>query len=136
MSEMQQETATALANLATATTSDQTAFITLTATSADQARQITTLIAHLVTAQRKITTLTSQLAAKGGGNSDGNNISNPRTGNFTGLDPMGYCWSHGWRVRRGHSSSTCSKRKTGHDTTATRENMKGGSDYNKGWTGE
>ena len=43
ISEMQQETATALANLATATTSDWTEFITLTTTNADLAKQITTL---------------------------------------------------------------------------------------------
>ena len=54
MSEMQQEMATALANLATATTSDQTAFIILTTTNADLAKQITTLTAHLVTAQAKL----------------------------------------------------------------------------------
>ena len=136
MSEIQQETYTALANLATATTSYRTAFITLTATNANLSRQITTLTANLLTAQSKITTLTVQLAAKGGGNGDGNNNSNLRTGEFPGLDPMGYCWSHGWRVRKGNLSSTCLKRKTGHDATATQENTKGGSDYNKGWTGE
>ena len=38
MLEMQQETATALANLATSTTSDQIAFITLTTTNADLAK--------------------------------------------------------------------------------------------------
>ena len=133
---MQQETAIALANLATSTTSDRTAFITLTATNANLARHITTLTAHLVTAQGKITTLTAQLATKSGGSGNCNNHSNPSTGNFTGLDPKGYCWTHGWRVRKGHLSSTCSKWKTGHDATANRENTKGRSNYNKGWTGE
>ena len=95
MAEMQQETATALANLATSTTSDRTAFVTLGTTNAYLARQITTLTAHLVTTQGKITTLTAQLAAKGGGSRDCNNNSNTRTGNFPGLDPKGYCWSHG-----------------------------------------
>ena len=136
MSDMQQETATTLANLVTATTSDQTAFITLTTTNADLSRQIIMLTAHLNTTHGKISTLTTQLAAKGGGSSDVNNNSNPRTGTFPGLEPMGYCWSHGWRVRKGHSSSTCSRRKTGHNATATQENTKGGSDYNKGWTGQ
>ena len=136
MSEMQQETATALANLATATTLDRTTFITLTTTNTNLARQITTLAAHLVNAQDKITTLTVQLAAKGGGIGDCNNNSNTRTVNFPKLEPKGYCWSHKWRVRKGHSSSTCSKRKTGHDATANWENTKSGSGYNKGWTGE
>ena len=136
MSEMQQETATALANLETATTSDRTAFITLMDTNANLARQITTLTAQLVTAQSKITTLTTQLAAKGGGGGDGNKNSNSRTGTFPSLEPMGYFLSHGWRVRKGHSSSTCLRQKTGHDATETRENTKGVSDYNKGWTGK
>ena len=64
MSEMQQETATALANLATATTSDWTVFITLTTTNTDLAKQITSLTAHLVTAHAKVATLTGQLATK------------------------------------------------------------------------
>ena len=136
MLEMQQETATSLANIAGATTSDRTTFITLTTTNTELARQITTLTAHLVTAQGKTTTLTEQIAAKGGGSGDCNNNSNTRTGNFPGLDPKGYCWSHGWKVRKGHLSSTCSNRNTSHNATANRDNTKGGSDYNKGWTGE
>ena len=136
MLEMQQETATALANIVTATTSYRMTFITLTATNADLARQITTITAHLVTAQGNITTLTTQLVAKGGGGGDGNKNSNSRTGTFPSLEPMGYFLSHGWRVRKGHSSSNFSRQKTGHDATETRENTKGVSDYNKGWTGE
>ena len=87
--EMQQETATALANIVTATTSYRMTFITLTATNADLARQITTITAHLVTAQGNITTLTTQLVAKGGGGGDGNKNSNSRTGTFPSLEPMG-----------------------------------------------
>ena len=94
MSEMQQETATTLTNLATATTSDQMAFITLMTTNANLARQITTLTAHLVTAQAKIATLTAQLATKNGGSGNSNNISTPSTGNFHGLVPKGYGWTH------------------------------------------
>ena len=85
MSEMQQETATTLANLATATTSDWTAFITLTTTNADLAKQITTLTAHIVTAQAKIATLTEQLVTKTGGRGDSNNNTTPSTVNFHGL---------------------------------------------------
>ena len=128
--------ATVLANLATATTFDRTAFITLTTTNADHAKQITTLTAHLVTAQAKIATLTGQLATKTGGRGNSNNNSTPSTGNLHELDPKGHFWTHGWKVRKWHSSSTCSNQKTGHDTTASQENTKGGSTYNKGWTGE
>ena len=136
MSETQQETATALENLATITTSDWTAFITLMTNNANLARQITTLTTHLVTSQGKITNLTAQLAAKGGGSRDCNNNSNTLTGNFPGLDHKGYCWLHGRKFRKGPSSSTCSKQNTGHDATKNQENTEGGSDYNKGWKGE
>ena len=130
MSEMQQETATALANLATATTSDQTAFITLTTTNAELAKQITMLTTHLFTSQAKSTTLTEQLATKTRGKENSNNNSTPITGNFHGLNPKGYCWTHGWRSRKGHSSSTCSNQKTGHDATASRDNTKDDSTCN------
>ena len=50
--------ATALANIVTVTTSDRTVFVTLTTTNSDLDKQITTLTAHLVTAQAKIATLT------------------------------------------------------------------------------
>jgi hypothetical protein len=49
-------------------------------------------------------------------------------------DPQGYCSLHGWKVKRGHSSATCTNRKAGHDTTATRADTKGGSRANKAWT--
>ena len=136
MLEMQQNMATAIANIATSTTSDRTAFITLTTTNANLVKQITTLIAHLVTAQVKIATLTGQLATKTGGRANSSNNSTPITRNLHGLDPKGYCWTHGWRVRKRHSSSTCLNQKTGHATTARWENTKGGSTYNQGWTGE
>ena len=92
---MPQDTATALANLATATTSDWTAFITLTTTNANLAKQITTLTDHLVTAQAKIATLTGQLATKTCGRGNSNNNSTPSTVNLHGLDPKEYFWTHG-----------------------------------------
>ena len=136
MSEIQQETATALANLATATTSNRTLFITLTTNNSDLAKQITSLTAHLITAQAKIATLTGQIATKIDNRGSSNRNSTPSTGNLHGLDPKGYCRTHGWRVRKGNLSSTCSNQKPGHNTTAIRENTKGGSTYNQGWTGE
>ena len=136
MSEMKQETATALANLATDATSDRKAFINLTTTNTNLAKQITTLTTHLVTAQAQIASLTAQLATKTGGKGNVSNNSTPITGHFPGLDPKGCCWTHGWRVRKRHSSSTCSNQKTSHNAMASRENTKGGSTYNHGWTGE
>jgi hypothetical protein len=48
-------------------------------------------------------------------------------------DPNGYCWTHGFKVKCGHSSASCTHRKDGHDATATRADTKNGSNWNKGW---
>ncbi len=47
--------------------------------------------------------------------------------------PGGYCWTHGFRVREGHSSLTCANKAEGHKDAATRANTMGGSMVNKGW---
>jgi hypothetical protein len=49
-------------------------------------------------------------------------------------DPTGYCSSHGFKVKPGHTSATCAHRKEGHNTVATRLDTKGGSKANKQWT--
>ena len=45
----------------------------------------------------------------------------------------GYCWSHGHKVYRNHSSATCTRPEEGHCKEATYNNTMGGSDKNKGW---
>ena len=45
----------------------------------------------------------------------------------------GYCWTHGYRVHIGHSSSTCRSENQGHKKAATRRNTMGGSSANKDW---
>ncbi len=47
-------------------------------------------------------------------------------------DQMGYCWTHGFRVKVGHSSATCSFPKEGHCADATCTNTKGGSNLRQG----
>lgn len=47
------------------------------------------------------------------------------------LDPNGYCWTHGYMVRMGHTSATCSDKKLGHQDAATRTNTMGGSERGK-----
>ena len=47
------------------------------------------------------------------------------------LDPNGYCWTHGYRVKVGHNSTTCSNKAEGHQNVATRANTMGGSTNNK-----
>jgi hypothetical protein len=48
-------------------------------------------------------------------------------------DTGGYCWSHGYIVRPNHTSISCGIKgqKTGHQTTATRDNNMGGSTRGK-----
>jgi uncharacterized protein (DUF433 family) len=48
------------------------------------------------------------------------------------LDPHGYCWSHGFRVLKGHNSANCKGKLQGHQDNANRTDTQGGS--NKGKT--
>jgi hypothetical protein len=48
-------------------------------------------------------------------------------------DKEGYCWSHGFKVKVGHNSSTCMSHKAGHQASATRTNTLGGSTVNTGY---
>ena len=46
-------------------------------------------------------------------------------------DPAGYCWTHGYKVKKGHDSKTCKTRGDGHQESATRGNIMGGYEANK-----
>ena len=48
-------------------------------------------------------------------------------------DPDAYCWSCGYKLRVGHNSKTCKRKKEGHKEDATRKNIMGGSAHNKSW---
>jgi hypothetical protein len=84
----------------------------------------------------QIKILRDQSAAKsrgGGGRGGGSNDPNKRRG----PDPVGYCWSHGYRIGHDHTSHTghtCSNPKEGHQATTTHNNIMGGSIANKDWT--
>jgi hypothetical protein len=52
----------------------------------------------------------------------------PRNGNATANN---YCWTHGYKVGRTHTSFTCTTRNPGHKTEATRADNMGGSQANK-----
>jgi hypothetical protein len=64
-------------------------------------------------------------------NNNRNNDRNGRTfrfGSFT--DRGGYCWTHGFRVsKEDHTSASCETPGRGHQVTATRNNIMGGSTY-------
>jgi hypothetical protein len=48
-------------------------------------------------------------------------------------DKVGYCWTHGYKVKVGHSSTTCSSGRTGHQPDAAQANIMGGSMHNVGY---
>jgi hypothetical protein len=47
------------------------------------------------------------------------------------LDPVSYCWSHGYRVVCGHNSKDWKGKLLGHQDEATRTNTMGGSEKGK-----
>ena len=108
-----EETATALANLATATAADRQAMNNLTTT-------IDTLTKQLAARDAEIVTLRDKLGK-------------PKTDKKrpSRTDHGGYCWSHGYFVAKNHNSENCYFPKDGHQKTATRENTMNGNTFGK-----
>ena len=57
----------------------------------------------------------------------------PRTARPVNYATNGYCWSHGYKVGKSHTSITCNAKADGHQASTTRANIMGGSTLNKGW---
>ena len=110
-----EETAEALANLATATASDRKAMETLTNT-------VATLTQQLSAKDAEIKKLKEQLANK----RKKETAAKPEP-----TDNGSYCWSHGYCVAANHTSCTCRFPKPGHKKEATRDNNMGGSQAGK-----
>jgi hypothetical protein len=47
-------------------------------------------------------------------------------------DKFGYCWKHSYKVKVGHTSTTCSLHRNGHQPGTTWANIMGGSTHNVG----
>jgi hypothetical protein len=47
--------------------------------------------------------------------------------------PGNYCWTHGHRVSKHHTSATCANKASGHRDDATASNTFGGSNKDKNW---
>jgi hypothetical protein len=128
--ELQQDTAAALANLATATASDRSTVANLTNTNSNLSVELAQATAKLALAEATITALKVEVTAlKSNTHGNSNNQFNrtPRT-----YPPnSNYCWTHGFKVNRNHTSTTCSKPIDGHQRNATRENTMGGSQRGK-----
>jgi hypothetical protein len=104
-----QETAEAIAQLATATASDRGTVATLTTTNSKPANKLEAAHALIAQLKSEITTLKIKIKPVWQGQ---------RPTRTTNNDS--YCWSHGYQVAKSHTSATCNVRKTGHQETATK----------------
>jgi hypothetical protein len=98
-----QETAEAIAQLATATASDRDTLTTLTTTNAKLANQLEAAHALIAQLKSEISTLKIKLKPVWQGQ---------RPARTTNNDS--YCWSHGYQVAKSHTSASCKVRETGY----------------------
>jgi hypothetical protein len=119
-----QETAQAIAQLATATAtataSDRGTVTTLTTTNAKLANQLEAANALIAQLKSEIATLKNKIKPVWQGQ---------RPARTTNNDS--YCWSHGYQVAKSHTSDTCNIGKTGHQESATKSDTMGGVQWGK-----
>ena len=111
-------TAEALANLATAATSDRQAFQVLAEANAAQTTTIQSLTVELKQLREQLAKL----------------VKDPNQGTrrqSTHQPNENYCWTHGYKVAASHTSGTCKSKATGHKDNATRADIMGGSTRGK-----
>ena len=113
----------ALDNLALAATNDKTVLEQLTAANLALTGTIATLTATNKKLADKARAGTAGTPRTPG--TPGKGTRNPHRGN--------YCWTHGHRVSKEHTSATCFNKAAGHKDDATRANTMGGSENDKGW---
>ena len=92
------------------------------------------LMARNTKISRLLTVITNLSTGGGGGGGGGGGKNNGKSTDAP-WDPMGYYWTHGFKVRVGHSSDLCNKRKDGHSAhlTVKRGDIQGGCEWNKNW---
>eukprot|EP00804_Cyclotella_cryptica_P020406 CCRYP_012624-RA/>CCRYP_012624-RA protein AED:0.67 eAED:0.42 QI:0/0/0/0.75/0/0/4/0/921 len=88
-----------------------------------------TLTDHIARLQAQNTTLLHLLEKQAGSGPSGVKASSP-TDNTNVWDPSRYCWPHGFKVKKGHTSKTCKTRNDGHQEGAIRQNIMRGSQAN------
>jgi hypothetical protein len=117
-----QDTAEAIAQLATARASDRDTVATLTTTNVKLATQLEAVHALIAPLKREITTLKIKIKIKPvwKGQRPTRTKSNDS-----------YCWSHGYQVAKSHTSATCNVRRAGHQETATKVDTLGGVQWGK-----
>jgi hypothetical protein len=124
ISDHNEETIAAIANLATATAEDRRALANLTGTNATLTKELATSNGKLITALTLITSLNKQLAdLRAGGNNNTTRTPTP------GGERKHYCWTCGYKSE--HSSWYCPTPATGHQTRAKAADTMNGSIKNK-----
>lgn len=118
-----EELSNAFDNLALAATTDKATLDTLT-------RQLTNM-ADEMTKLNEDNRRLHKLLETSWGKSTGSGEKPPATGAKKGLDPKGYCWTHGYRVSPGHDGHGCNSPADGHKKEATRSDNMGGSQKGK-----
>jgi hypothetical protein len=112
---MAKATIGALANLATATAADRGVLAALTQANFCLAKQLEDNSTKL----REIKALLKK------------ELTEKRGKRISNASPRNYCWTHGYKVGRTHTSLTCTTRNPGHKTEATLADNMGGSHANK-----
>jgi hypothetical protein len=116
----------ALNNLALAATKDTAILQKLTAANLAYTATVTLLTATIKKIDDAATrkgkpAVTPAVTPAGGGHA----TRNPFPGN--------YCWTHGHRISKDHTSASCTHKAMGHHDNATAAKTFGGSDKDKGW---
>ena len=131
--EMTQDHSHDLANIASATQLDRTTVANMYQVITDLTLQLTQANAKLSEAQSSVATLTLRLSQTWTRANLPPDRPPPGTINMELMEKDGYCWTHGYKIKRGHKSSTCQIQRQGHNTEVTRSNTIGGTTRNKGW---
>ena len=129
--DIQQETALAIANLATATASNRSTVASLTATISNLSTELTLANAKLVHITAELASLRLAMASPLTGIVPTSTPKPKPKSTVPHVPNTNYCWTHGYRVNSTHTSATCPRPDQGHQTAATRSNTMGGSTRTK-----
>ena len=118
------ELSAAFDSLAMAAATDKSTVDTLT----QQLASMQAEVSRLNEDNRRLTKIMESMCSNAG---TGTKPPPTAPGGKKGLDPKGYCWTHGYRVSNGHTGHTCESPGEGHKAEATRANTMGGSTNGK-----
>jgi hypothetical protein len=113
--ELMNDTAEAIAQLATETASDRSTVATLTTTNAKLATQLEAANALIAQLKNEIAMLKNKIKPALQGQRPVQTTNN-----------NSYCWSHGYQVAKSHTSATCNMKKSGCQDAAIKNNTMGG----------